>query len=34
LWQLEEDFIQFLLEKVIMMRELPFMKAAMSLERE
>jgi hypothetical protein len=31
--QAEEAFIRFLLEKVIMMRELPYMKASLSLER-
>lgn len=29
----EEDFIKFLLERVIMMRELPYMRAAHSLEK-
>lgn len=33
-WHVEEDFIQFLLEKVVMMRELPYMKAVLTLERE
>ena len=31
--QLEESLIRFLLEKVIVMREVPFMKATEKLER-
>ena len=32
-WQIEEDFIMFMLEKVVMMRELPYMKAALHAEK-
>jgi hypothetical protein len=32
--QIEEDFIQFLLEKVVMLRELPYMRAALNVERD
>lgn len=32
--QIEEDFIQFMLEKVVMLRELPYMRAALNVERE
>lgn len=31
--QFEDDFIKFLLERVIIMRELPYMRAANSLEK-
>ena len=31
--QLEEDFCHYLLERVVMMRELPLMKTALNLER-
>lgn len=34
LFEIEEDFIQFILERVVMMRELPFMRQALVLERE
>ena len=34
LYEIEEDFIQFILERVVMMRELPYMTRAMELERE
>lgn len=29
---IEEDFVQFLLERVVMMRELPYMQAAQAME--
>lgn len=32
-WQVEEDFIQFMLEKVVMLRELPYMRAALHAEK-
>jgi hypothetical protein len=34
LYYIEEELIQFLLERVVMMRELPFMRKAAELERE
>jgi hypothetical protein len=30
---IEEDFIQFILEKVVMLRELPFMQQQLNFER-